>query len=329
MKINHYSGASNHLDVEYRGRFAPSPTGYMHLGNIWVALVSYLAARQAHGKWVLRVEDIDRERCKPEYEKALYEDLEWLGLHWDEGPGVGGPFGPYRQSERIEIYDGILAMWQARGRVYPCYCNRARLQKISSAPHPGERINSYDGHCRLFPCLSNVGREPSWRLKQEDEEVSFRTRSGWQTNILCHYADDIVLRRADGNFNYQFAVSVDDGMMRMTEVVRGNDLYPFTGIQVGLLQKLNYLVPSYLHIPLLVDKDNIRLSKRQHAITLRDFKEAGYTPDDIIGLLASKAGVNPEKRPMSLQEVEKVDLARWNLDRQRILVMERADGNGS
>ncbi len=312
MKTVTSSITSNHsINNKYRGRFAPSPTGYLHLGNIWVALISRCAAKQANGTWILRIEDIDRERCRDEYVEAVKEDLLWLGLTWDEEP--------YFQSRRYHIYEQIIEILREAEKVYPCYCNRARVQKIMSAPHPGEPASAYDGHCRQNPVVTK--KNPSWRWKQEERMIRFVTRSeGLQMMPLRKFGDDIVLQRADGNFNYQFAVSVDDGMMDITEVVRGSDLYSSTGIQVQLLEYLGHTPPVYFHVPLLTDKEGIRLSKRQHGITVRECRNAGKTPEQVLGQLAYYAGINPDRAPMRLQEITGIDLKKWNLQVKEIKV---------
>ncbi|MCI5837376.1 MAG: tRNA glutamyl-Q(34) synthetase GluQRS [Veillonellaceae bacterium] len=316
MNSRNFSATSSPSASEYRGRFAPSPTGYLHLGHAWVALISRCAARRAGGKWVLRVEDIDRERCRAEYEEALYEDLTWLGLTWDEGPDCGGPYGPYRQSERAEQYEAVLAGWRREGLLYPCTCRRARLQAVAAAPHRGERRTVYDGHCRRIPAAA---AEAALRWRGEDETIRFWEHDG-KTAVVRLYAatDDIILQRADGAYSYQFAVAYDDATMRLTEVVRSNDLWDSTAWQVRLIERLGYTAPVYWHVPVLTDHNGVRLSKRQQGTTLRELRAAGKTPAEIFGLLLQLAGANPSGRPLSLAEVEASDLRTWDLGADQI-----------
>lgn len=276
-----------------RTRFAPSPTGYIHLGNVWVAFLNWWWTRQHGGRIVLRIEDIDRQRCRGDYVRAMMEDLAWLGLDWDEGPEKEESYGSLVQSRRSLFYRKIFDAWKKDGLVYPCYCTRARLRGIASAPHEGEGRPMYDGRCRN---LTDKEREretktPSWRLKADRETISFTDLfQGRKERTLLPGQDDIVLIRADGMMAYQLAATADDGAMGITHVFRGNDLLMSTFDQISLLKKLGYTVPTYGHLPLLVDADGVRLSKRQHGITVRILREAGKMPGDILGKLLFWAG---------------------------------------
>ena len=291
--------------MRVRTRFAPSPTGFLHLGNIWVAFANWLYTRQHGGEIVLRIEDIDRARSKEIYRSALADDLEWLGLTWDEGPGFSYAYGRCVQSERVNFYHEILKRWKETGRLYPCYCTRARLRQIASAPHPGEFTPPYDGHCRNLSEAERalLTKTPSWRYRMEEETISFTDLlCGPQTRKLCAGADDFVLLRADGMMAYQLAAPADDGAMGITHVFRGNDLLDSTFGQIALISELGYPIPTYAHLPLLVDKDGVRLSKRQQGITVRDMREAGQTPADIIGRLLYYAGAIKKPMPISADE---------------------------
>ncbi len=288
-----------------RTRFAPSPTGYIHLGNVWVAFLNWLWTRQHQGTIVLRIEDIDRQRCRPIYAEALQEDLTWLGLDWDEGPGASYAYGSAVQSERLDTYQAILDRWKREGRIYPCYCTRARLRQIASAPHPGEEAPGYDGHCRdLSPEeRAKETKTPSWRFRMETEAVAFTDLlCGPQRRTLYAGRDDFVLLRADGMIAYQLAASADDGAMGITHVFRGRDLLSSTADQICLLQKQGGSVPVYGHVPLLVDADGVRLSKRQHGITVRDLRAADVSAEKILGKLLFWAGAVPEGTALSAQE---------------------------
>lgn len=280
-----------------RGRFAPSPTGYIHLGNVWTAFLAWLQVRQQKGTLILRIEDIDEQRSKPEYTQALLEDLSWLGLDWDEGPGKGGPYGPYIQQERYSLYEKALQELQAKHLLYPCYCSRARLQAIG-APHEGEHC-LYDGHCYGMPeeQRRQMDRKPSWRVHVPHVSVSFTDGSyGPFSDYLPRVCGDFVVRRADGLYAYQLAVAVDDGSMGITHVLRGRDLLSSTAQQIWLMEVLGYTPPSYTHVPMLIDASGNRLSKRQQGITVRSLRDRGVQADAILSALALAGGLVSERR---------------------------------
>ena len=266
-----------------KGRFAPSPTGHMHVGNIWVAFLSYWSARRQGGEYIVRIEDVDTQRSKPIYAEHILEDLAWLGFTWDEEPTY--------QSQRIPVYEQYVMELQQQQRLYPCYCNRARLQEISSAPHQGESHHVYDGYC--FTNTPTVGeRPPSWRFHMPNEENSFidiyRGRVQYAVQSLV---DDIILKRWDGMIAYHLAVVIDDYDMGVTEVIRGNDLLPVTGHQIALAHAFELSGLQYGHVPMLVDEDGYRLSKRQQSITIRDLQHQGSSPEHIWGWLALSTGI--------------------------------------
>lgn len=280
-----------------RGRFAPSPTGYIHLGNVWTAFLAWLQVRQQKGTLILRIEDIDEQRSKPEYTQALLEDLAWLGLDWDEGPGKGGPYGPYIQQERYSLYEKALQELQAKHLLYPCYCSRARLQAIG-APHEGEH-RLYDGHCYGMPeeQRRQMDRKPSWRVHVPHVSVSFTDGSyGPFSDYLPRVCGDFVVRRADGLYAYQLAVAVDDGSMGITHVLRGRDLLSSTAQQIWLMEVLGYTPPSYTHVPMLIDASGNRLSKRQQGITVRSLRDRGVQADAILSALSLAGGLVSERR---------------------------------
>lgn len=280
-----------------RGRFAPSPTGYIHLGNVWTAFLAWLQVRQQKGTLILRIEDIDEQRSKSEYTQALLEDLAWLGLDWDEGPGKGGPYGPYIQQERYSLYEKALQELQAKHLLYPCYCSRARLQAIG-APHEGEH-RLYDGHCYGMPeeQRRQMDRKPSWRVHVPHVSVSFTDGSyGPFSDYLPRVCGDFVVRRADGLYAYQLAVAVDDGSMGITHVLRGRDLLSSTAQQIWLMEVMGYTPPSYTHVPMLIDASGNRLSKRQQGITVRSLRDRGVQADAILSALALAGGLVSERR---------------------------------
>lgn len=303
-----------------RGRFAPSPTGYLHLGNIWTAFLCWLQVRQNGGTLVLRIEDVDEQRSKKEFAAALMADLQWLGLTWDEGPDKGGPCGPYVQQERYGLYERALETLRRRGLLYPCYCSRARLQAVG-APHAGERA-VYDGHCYGLSEAERkkMDKTPSWRLHVARETVTFCDGLyGPYSEYLPHTCGDFVVRRADGLYAYQLAVSVDDGAMGITHVLRGRDLLSSTAQQIWLIRLLGCEAPQYTHVPMLVDESGFRLSKRQHGITARQLRREGLEPESILSYLAYKGGLIKEPARRSLAELTR--LCRFSaLPRQDIVI---------
>lgn len=284
-----------------RGRFAPSPSGRMHLGNLFCALLSWLSVKSRGGEWILRIEDLDTARCRPEYVRQVEEDLRWLGLAWDEGGSAGGPDAPYFQSERTALYEAALARLRGMGLVYPCFCTRAQLH-AASAPHREDGLTVYPGTCRgLTPediaRREAAGRKGALRLRVPEETVTFTDRHlGEVTEYLPTDCGDFLLRRSDGLFAYQLAVVVDDAAMGVTEVVRGADLLSSTPRQLLLYELLGWEAPEFYHFPLLLSPDGRRLSKRDGDLGLGALRER-YTPEEIIGKLAYLAGQNPGGGP--------------------------------
>lgn len=267
-----------------RGRYAPSPSGRLHLGNARTALLAWLDARSRGGSFVLRVEDLDPQRSKPEHERAQLDDLRWLGLDWDEGPDVGGPHGPYRQSQRGELYAAALA----RLDTYPCVCTRKELRESSLAPHGAEPI--YPGTCRARS--SPPGRPASQRLRVPAGTIAFEDRLlGPHAQDVAREVGDFVLRRGDGAWAYQLAVVVDDAAMQITDVVRGADLLDSTARQILLQRMLGYPTPRYAHVPLLLGPGGEKLSKRDGAPDLGQLRAIGIDPRRVVAALARSCGL--------------------------------------
>jgi glutamyl-tRNA synthetase len=285
--------------MRYRGRFAPSPTGPLHLGNARTALVAWLAARAAGGAYLLRVEDLDGPRVKPGAEEAILAELRWLGLDWEEGPDVGGPAGPYRQSERGARYADALGRLRAAGLVYPCFCSRAEIAAAARAPHgPGDDGPRYPGTCRALDAgeiaRRSVRRPPAWRFRVEPGEVSFEDGiHGVRTQDVSAAVGDFVVARADGVAAYQLAVVVDDAAMGVTDVVRGDDLVASTARQLLLYRALGLAPPRFAHVPLVVGEDGERLAKRHGALSLGELVARGADPTAVTGLLAELTGLAP------------------------------------
>ena len=284
-----------------RGRFAPSPSGRMHLGNLFCALLSWLSVKSRGGEWILRIEDLDTARCRPDYARQVEEDLRWLGLAWDEGGSAGGPDAPYFQSERTALYEAALARLRGMGLVYPCFCTRAQLH-AASAPHREDGLTVYPGTCRgLTPediaRREAAGRKGALRLRVPEETVTFTDgHLGELTEYLPTDCGDFLLRRSDGLFAYQLAVVVDDAAMGVTEVVRGADLLSSTPRQLLLYELLGWEAPEFYHFPLLLSPDGRRLSKRDGDLGLGALRER-YTPEEVVGKLAYLAGQNPGGGP--------------------------------
>jgi glutamyl-tRNA synthetase len=285
-----------------RGRYAPSPTGDLHLGNLRTALLAWLFARVAGGQFVLRIEDLDRPRVRPHATERMLADLRWLGLDWDEGPDVGGPCSPYTQSERLDIYRSLLQRLHEAGLVYPCYCTRAEIARVASAPH-GNEGPRYPGTCRQLTEAQRrqqeaSGRRPSLRFRVDDERiVSFTDLlAGPVRQHVQQEVGDFILCRSDGIFAYQFAVVVDDALMHLNQIVRGADLLASTPRQILLYEALGFPIPTFAHVPLVLDEQGHRLSKRAESAGLAPLRAAGLTPAQVTGQLAATCGlVEPGK----------------------------------
>ena len=282
------------------GRFAPSPSGRIHLGNILCCLLAWLSARQKDGRVVLRIEDLDTARCPRRYADQMEEDLRWLGLDWDEGPGIGGPDAPYYQSVRTELYQAALEKLEEKGLVYPCYCTRAELH-AASAPHREDGQVIYAGTCRNLTEAQRAEkhRAPALRLQVPEEAWRFTDgHMGTYGENLARDCGDFLLRRSDGMFAYQLAVVVDDAAMGITEVVRGADLLSSTPRQMYLYQLLDLPAPEFIHFPLLLAPDGRRLSKRDADAGLDDLRPR-CSAEEVLGKLAYLAGFNPSAEPKS------------------------------
>ncbi len=291
----------------YRGRYAPSPSGWLHLGNARTALVAWLRARSLGGEWVLRVDDLDGPRTLPEAVDGNLHELAWLGLDWDEGPDIGGPLGPYRQSARGALYTSALEALQREGRIFPCYLSRRELQQVASAPHgrtpvygPAERRASD----RAAERKRAQGATPSLRLRVEPGWVVFEDAiAGLQRASAGDDVGDIVVQRADGLWAYQFATVVDDAAMAVTEVVRGDDLLPATAAQLLLYRALGLAAPAFAHVPLMLDEHGERLAKRRGSLTLRALRETGVRPERVVGLLAHGLGLTGALEEITADEL--------------------------
>jgi glutamyl-tRNA synthetase len=286
------------------GRYAPSPTGDLHLGNLRTALLAWLFARAQGAPFALRVEDLDRTRVRPGCEERQLADLRAIGLDWD-GAVV-------RQSERSAAHAAAIAQLDAQGLLYRCYCTRAEIRQAASAPHGALPEGAYPGTCAALPArrraeLQRAGRPPALRLRAGAPRVAVmdRLRGGYEAVV-----DDIVVRRNDGAVAYNLAVVVDDAAAGIGEVVRGADLLETTPRQVHLAHVLGLGVPAYAHVPLVLGPDGARLAKRHGAVTLADRRAAGETPDAVRGALAASVGLaEPGERPSAAQLADRFDPA--------------------
>lgn len=286
------------ISSSYRGRLAPSPTGYLHLGHARTFWVAQQRAIAAGGTLILRNDDLDAARCRPEFVAAMLEDLAWFGFRWSEGPDRGGPHAPYDQSKRLAHYGDAFEQLRSAGVIYPCTCSRKDVQAAASAPHeaaPNDEPH-YPGTCRpenLSPeqrrarealMRSTPGNAAvNWRFRVPDgETLAFVDgHFGPQSAVAGREISDFLVWRKDGTPSYQLACVVDDAAMRITEVVRGADLIVSTFRQLLLYRALGAVVPAFFHCPLVTDENGIRLAKRHDALSLRALRAAGRTPEEI------------------------------------------------
>lgn len=291
------------------GRFAPSPTGVLHVGNLRTALLAWLFARSAGARFLMRVEDLDSERVRAGFEQQQLSDLAAIGIDWDE-PVV-------RQSERRDLYADALARLDREGRLYPCFCTRAEIREAASAAHGPLPEGAYPGTCRKLSSTERAereagGRPPALRLRAHGERVGFRDRllgdhDGW--------VDDFVVRRGDGIPAYNLAVVVDDGLQGVGEVVRAADLVDSTPRQLLLARLLGLPSPTYAHVPLVLGPDGTRLAKRHGAVTLAGRVAQGETPADLVGWMAASTGLAELGEPVTAAElVERFDPAQITRD---------------
>jgi len=286
--------------MSFRGRFAPSPTGRMHLGNARSALLGWLQARAAGGTFLLRIEDLDRARCRPQYLEDLYRDLEWLGLTWDEPPLV--------QSQRDDVYREALARLERAGHLYPCFCTRAEIARVASAPHgPGDEGPRYPGTCSGLSAEATAERSrqrpPALRFRPPPGQVCFEDGLlGRTCQDVATGVGDFVVRRNDGVASYQLAVVVDDAASGITDVLRGEDLLASTPRQLQLYEALGLKAPRFWHVPLVLGEDGRRLAKREGAFALAELRERGVPAEPVLGLLAAWSGLG-EGAPVSLEEL--------------------------
>jgi glutamyl-tRNA synthetase len=263
----------------YRGRLAPSPTGYLHLGHARTFWTAQERARGAGGALILRNDDLDRARCRAEFADAMLEDLRWFGCAWSEGPDLGGPHAPYEQSARMALYAAAFERLRDAGAIYPCTCSRQDVLRALGAPHPGEEEPVYPGTCRERKSAAAA----NWRFRVPDGEVIefLDGQAGAQRALAGVDFGDFLVWRKDGFPSYQLACVVDDAAMEITEVVRGVDLIVSTFRQLLLYRALGFAAPAFFHCPLVTDEAGNRLAKRHDALSLRALRAAGHSPEEL------------------------------------------------
>ena len=278
------------------GRFAPTPSGRMHLGNVFAALMSWLSPKSRGGGWILRMEDLDTLRTKAEYAELLRQDLRWLGLDWDDETQP--------QSLRSDVYDRYFELLREKELLYPCYCTRSQLHNVN-APHLADGTYVYAGTCRNLTEEQRAARkrDPSWRVQVPDREFSFAdlVQGPYRENLATN-CGDFVVRRADGVYVYQLAVTVDDGEAGVTEVVRGWDLLSSAPRQMYLQELFGFDHPVYAHIPMLMAPEGRRLSKRDQDLDMGALRQR-LKPEQLIGVLAHAAGLTETAEAISAREL--------------------------
>jgi len=295
-----------------RVRFAPSPTGDLHVGNIRTALFDWAYARHTGGTFIFRIEDTDRERVTDEYIAAAIDTLRWLGLQWDEGPEVGGQYGPYLQSERLDIYAYWAAKFLEQKDAYYCYCSAEELEAVREAQRAANQAPGYNGNCRnlteeQIAQFQSEGRKPVIRMRMPEGSTTFTDLIRGEVSFDHNFVPDFVLVRADGSPLYTLAVAVDDILMKVTHVLRGEDLLSSTPRQIRVYQAMGVAAedfPAFAHLPFVMGQDNAKLSKRNGEVSIAWYRDAGYLPEAICNYLAL-LGWSPgeDREEVSMQEI--------------------------
>ena len=306
--------------MKTRVRFAPSPTGKLHVGNVRTALFNWLFARKNGGSFILRIEDTDADRSKEEYETGLIEDLKWLGLDWDEGLGQGGEFGPYRQTDRFDLYRDQAMKLLAEGNAYYCFCSQERLDADRQEQQEKGLPYKYAGHCRdLDPAevesRISAGEKPTLRLMVREGEIRFKDMVFGEVKVNLDEIGDFILLRSDGSSQYNCACVVDDALMEISHVIRGEGHLTNTFRQVLLYEYLEFPIPEFAHLSTILGPDGSKLSKRHGATSIGEFRERGYLPEALVNYLSLLGWTPPEEagEVLSVEEIiNSFDLAHVN-----------------
>ncbi|NDE71287.1 MAG: glutamate--tRNA ligase [Actinobacteria bacterium] len=330
---DHFVIGSPIVAKEVRTRFAPSPTGDLHVGNIRTALFDWAYAKHTGGKLIFRIEDTDRERVTDEYINRAVETMKWLGLDWDEGPEVGGDYGPYLQSQRLEIYTEWAKRFIAQGDAYRCYCTTEELEARREKQRELNQAPGYDGQCRsLSPeqisQYEGEGRKPTIRMRMPDGETRFTDLIRGEVVFEHKYVPDFVLMRGDGSPLYTLAVAIDDVLMKVTHILRGEDLLSSTPRQIRVYQAMGVKeadYPAFAHLPFVMGQDNAKLSKRNGEVSIAWYREEGFLPEAIcnyLALLGWSPGDDRENITMSelvqLFTVERVNSSPARFDMKKL-----------
>jgi len=313
-----------------RVRFAPSPTGYLHIGGVRTALFNWLWAKKTKGTFVLRIEDTDQERSTPESRQIILDSMKWLGLDWDEGPEVGGDYGPYLQSERMDIYADVVAKLLAAGKAYHCYCSQEELDQRREAARTAGQHSGYDGHCRTLTeeqvkAYVDEGRRPVVRLRMPDRPIVFDDLVRGEITFLPENLGDYVLVRANGYPLYPLVNPVDDALMEITHILRGEDLLSSTPRQIALYEALAEIgigsgrIPRFGHLPMVMGEGNKRLSKRDKGSGLTEYVDRGFLPEGLLNYLALLGWSIAEDRDVftMAEMVEAFDIRKVNSNAAR------------
>ena len=300
--------------MSVRVRFAPSPTGNLHVGSARTAIFNWLFARHHGGTFVLRIEDTDQERNRPEYTRSILDGMRWLGLDWDEGPEAGGGHGPYFQSERLPLYREALARLRREGRAYPCFCSPERLEAVRQEQLAAKANPRYDGTCRSLSAAEaqariDAGERHALRIRIEhDEPVTWEDRGKGTITFAPEMLDDLVIAKSDGFPTYNFAVVVDDVGMAITHVIRGEDHISNTPKQILIYRALGAALPEFAHIPMILGADRSKMSKRHGATSVVEYEKAGFLPEAFFNFMTLLGWSPPDDSREIYSQRELVDL---------------------
>ncbi len=306
--------------MKVRVRFAPSPTGELHIGGVRTALFNWLFARNQKGKFILRIEDTDFLRSRENFTTSIIENLKWLGLDWDEGPEVGGEYGPYYQSERLSIYKEYAELLLRQGKAYLCYCTTGELEAKKKEMQKAGKPPLYDGKCRNLTIhqrekFEREGRVPAVRFKVEGAgELKVRDLLRGEVKFDRKILGDFIILKSDGTPTFNFANVIDDSLMKITHVIRGDDHLSNTPRQLLIYEALGFSIPLYAHIPMILGKDGAKLSKRHGATSITYYREKGYLPWAVVNYLALLGWSTPDSQQFFSQEelIDKFSLDRVN-----------------
>jgi len=297
---------------EVRVRFAPSPTGYLHIGGARTALYNWIFAKQNNGKFILRIEDTDVQRSSDEFTNNILESLKWLGLNWDEGPDIGGDFGPYKQSQRLNIYKDLAYKLLNEGKAYRCFCSPEEIAQKRDEAIKKKIPFKYDGKCRNLTeeqinSFLKDGKAFAIRIKNDlDEEIIFNDIVRGEIKFHSKNFDDFIILRSDGFPVYNFSVVVDDALMKINYIIRGDDHISNTPKQIILYKILGFKIPNFAHLPMILGEDKTRLSKRHGATAVEQFRELGFLPDAMVNYLVRLGwGLDDTKEIFTREEIIK------------------------